>query len=62
MTSQEVTPVADRNLSDPVATGADQVAGELGVDLSRGLSVEEAGSRLASHGPNRLSGGKKEPG
>ncbi|MGH3308867.1 MAG: cation-transporting P-type ATPase, partial [Nocardioides sp.] len=62
MTSQDVTPVADRSMSDPVAAGADQVARELGVDLSRGLSVEEAGSRLASHGANRLTGGKKEPG
>ena len=62
MTSRDITPVADRNTSDPVAAGADQVARELGVDLSRGLSVEEAGSRLASHGANRLTGGKKEPG
>jgi P-type Ca2+ transporter type 2C len=62
MTSQAVTPVTDRNMSDPVAAGADQVARELGVDLSRGLSVEEAGSRLVSHGANRLTGGRKEPG
>ena len=29
---------------------------------ARGLSAEEARSRLASHGPNRLAAGKKEPG
>ncbi|HET8960777.1 HAD-IC family P-type ATPase, partial [Nocardioides sp.] len=62
MTSGEITTVADRNVSDPVAAGADQVARELGVDLGRGLSAQEAGSRLASHGANRLTGGKKEPG
>jgi P-type Ca2+ transporter type 2C len=62
MTSQAVTPVADRNMSDPVAAEADQVARELGVDLSRGLTAEEARSRLTSHGANRLTGGKKEPG
>ena len=62
MTSREITPVADRNMSDPVAAGADQVAHELGVDPGRGLSAQEAASRLASHGPNKLAGGKKEPG
>jgi P-type Ca2+ transporter type 2C len=38
------------------------VARELGVQPERGLSVEEARSRLQSHGPNRLAGAKKESG
>jgi P-type Ca2+ transporter type 2C len=36
------------------------VAAELGVEPERGLSGEEARRRLASHGPNRLAGAKKE--
>jgi P-type Ca2+ transporter type 2C len=36
------------------------VAHELGVEPERGLSVDEARSRLQSHGPNRLAAGKKE--
>jgi Ca2+-transporting ATPase len=36
------------------------VARELGVEPERGLNVEEARSRLQTHGPNRLAGGKKE--
>ncbi len=61
MTSRDVTPVADRGTSDPVATAVDQVARELGVDPAVGLSAEEVRSRLASHGANRLAAGKKEP-
>src|SRR5512132_722782 len=38
------------------------VARELGVEPERGLSVEEARSRLRSHGPNRLAAAKKESG
>ena len=38
------------------------VARELGVEPERGLSVEEARNRLRSHGPNRLTGAKKESG
>src|SRR5512132_4145177 len=38
------------------------VARELGVQPERGLSVEEARSRLRSHGPNRLAAAKKESG
>src|SRR5512132_2046985 len=38
------------------------VAHALGVDPERGLSVEEARSRLATHGPNRLAAAKKESG
>jgi P-type Ca2+ transporter type 2C len=41
---------------------ASAVAQELGVQPERGLSVEEARSRLQSHGPNRLAGAKKESG
>jgi P-type Ca2+ transporter type 2C len=44
------------------ATEASAVAGELGVEPERGLSVEEARSRLQSNGPNRLTGAKKESG
>jgi Ca2+-transporting ATPase len=40
--------------------GADAVAGELGVVVEQGLSSDEARSRLASNGPNRLAEGKKE--
>jgi Ca2+-transporting ATPase len=41
---------------------ASAVAKEFGVDPERGLSADEARSRLASHGPNRLAGAKKESG
>src|SRR4029450_5787090 len=41
-------------------TEASAVARELGVEPERGLAADEARSRLASHGPNRLAGGKKE--
>ncbi|HKF00023.1 MAG TPA: cation-translocating P-type ATPase [Actinomycetes bacterium] len=41
-------------------TEASAVARELGVEPERGLAAGEARSRLASHGPNRLAGGKKE--
>jgi P-type Ca2+ transporter type 2C len=59
--SQETkTPEATR--SNWHATEASAVAGELGVEPERGLSVEEARSRLQSHGPNRLTGAKKESG
>jgi P-type Ca2+ transporter type 2C len=59
--SQETkTQVATR--SSWHAAEASAVAGELGVEPERGLSVEEARSRLQSHGPNRLTGAKKESG
>jgi Ca2+-transporting ATPase len=58
----DVSPMADPGPLDPVAADVDQVARASGVDPTRGLSAEEARSRLASHGPNRLAGGKKEPG
>src|SRR3954453_4066332 len=49
-------------VSNPVAEEATDVARGLGVDPAVGLSVAEAAARLASHGPNRLTAGKKEPG
>ncbi len=61
MPGQEVTPAADLTATDPVAATAERVAHDLGVDPSRGLSADEARSRLASHGANRLTGGKTEP-
>src|SRR5262245_3814962 len=39
-----------------------EVARELGVEVERGLSADEAHRRLESYGPNRLAGGKKESG
>lgn len=62
MASPGTTPVADRGAFDPVSAEVDQVAREVGVDPARGLSADEARSRLESHGPNRLAGGTKEPG
>ncbi len=58
-TSSTATAVADR--FDPVSASVEAVASELQVDPARGLSAEEARSRLASHGPNKLAGGKQEP-
>ena len=62
MTSQDVAPVADPRMPDPVASEAAHVARGLGVDPAVGLTAEEARSRLASGGPNRLAAGKAEPG
>ncbi|HMK08157.1 MAG TPA: HAD-IC family P-type ATPase, partial [Anaerolineales bacterium] len=41
---------------------SEQVAKEIGVDVQKGLSQEEAKARLAKYGPNVLAGKKKEPG
>ncbi|WP_240755622.1 cation-translocating P-type ATPase [Nocardioides iriomotensis] len=48
----------------PTAYGADAtvVAREQGVVVEQGLSSEEARTRLASMGPNKLAGAKKESG
>ncbi|MBA2956534.1 HAD-IC family P-type ATPase [Nocardioides sp. MAH-18] len=46
---------------DPVSATAEQVATGLGVDPARGLSADEARSRLASYGANVLTGAAKEP-
>ena len=62
MAGPDLTHVADRSALNPVAADVDEVARQLGVDPARGLSAEEARSRLQSHGPNRLAGGKKETG
>ncbi|TDE92601.1 HAD family hydrolase [Occultella glacieicola] len=47
---------------NPAASQVDEVAADLDVDPSRGLSSEEARSRLSSHGANVLTGAAKEPG
>ncbi|HEY7755669.1 MAG TPA: cation-translocating P-type ATPase [Actinomycetota bacterium] len=44
------------------ASDAPEVARELGVTVEQGLSADEARSRLATHGPNKLASGKKESG
>ena len=62
MASPATTSAADRDAFDPVSAEVEQVAREVGVDPARGLSADEARSRLESHGPNRLAGGTKEPG
>jgi Ca2+-transporting ATPase len=59
--SQE-TKTQEATRSNWHASEAAAVARELGVEPERGLSVEEARSRLQSHGPNRLAGAKKESG
>ncbi|WP_296605876.1 cation-transporting P-type ATPase, partial [Nocardioides sp.] len=47
---------------DAVASDVERLSRELGVDPAVGLSAEEARSRLASQGPNRLAAAKQEPG
>src|SRR5512134_2088078 len=44
------------------AADAAAVAQDLGVQVERGLSPDEARSRLETYGPNRLAGAKKESG
>jgi P-type Ca2+ transporter type 2C len=61
MTTQDAPTTAPRHGPDPVSTEAADVARELGVDPATGLSADEARSRLATHGPNQLTGGKREP-
>src|SRR6476661_1749394 len=58
MASQMVLPTG----GSVAGTEVVEVARNLDVDLAQGLSEEEARSRLASMGPNKLAGGKKEPG
>ncbi len=60
MTSLDLTREPSGGMSNPAAAEVDQVARELEVQPDRGLSVEEARSRLTSYGPNKLTGGKKE--
>ncbi len=52
--------IETRSRTDWHAIDAMSVAAELGVELERGLDVEEVGSRQASVGPNRLAAAKKE--
>jgi Ca2+-transporting ATPase len=42
------------------SSDAAAVARELGVEVERGLSADEARGRLATYGPNKLAGAKKE--
>src|SRR5512134_1723635 len=44
------------------ALSAEDVAKQLQVDPSKGLSAAEAQTRLQKYGPNQLAGKKKEPG
>ena len=62
MSVTDLTPERGPVAADPVAASTEQVARDLGVEPESGLSAEEAQARLASHGPNRLAAGKKEPG
>ena len=56
------TTVDERGQASLAGVEASVVASELGVEPERGLSADEVRSRLQSHGPNRLAGGKKESG
>ncbi len=58
--SQQTTTDAGSAQATFAGQEASAVAEGLGVDPARGLSAADASSRLASHGPNRLMGGKKE--
>src|SRR3954469_25352516 len=62
MTTKDAPISVVENPHDPVAAAATEVARDLDVDPERGLSSEEAASRLSKFGPNMLAGGKKEPG
>ena len=59
MTSLETRDPGKSTLN-PVAADFDVVARELQVQTDQGLSADEARARLASYGPNKLAGGKKE--
>ena len=59
MARPDLTPVADRSAPNPVAAAVDQVrAGPRGGPRAR-APAEEAASRLASHGPNRLAAARR---
>src|SRR4051794_37078982 len=62
MTTKDAPISVVQHSHDPVAAAAGEVARDLDVDPERGLSSEEAASRLSKFGPNMLAGGKKEPG
>jgi len=48
----------DTAAAAPYLAEAEQVLAGLGSDQERGLSAEEARSRLASYGPNEITGEK----
>src|SRR3954447_2764410 len=60
MTVSEKKPDLSTTSSTWYAADADTVASKLGVELSQGLTHEEARTRLEQLGPNRLAAGKKE--
>jgi Ca2+-transporting ATPase len=60
MVAQQTTTDVGGGQTSLAGQEASAVAQSLGVDPAQGLSAAEASSRLASHGPNVLSGGKKE--
>jgi Ca2+-transporting ATPase len=62
--SQDTKTKATPQAGVPTWHGADAaaVAQELQVEPEHGLSAEEAGRRLQTHGPNQLAGAKKESG
>ena len=62
MTTEHATSGAASPVIDPVSADAGQVAQAFGVSPERGLSTEEARSRLESGGPNRLAETAKESG
>src|SRR5262245_41046189 len=43
------------------ALSPDEATSKIGVDPSKGLSADEAASRLGSYGPNRFAAAKVEP-
>src|SRR3954449_3227628 len=61
MTTKDAPISVVQHSHDPVAAAAGEVARDLDVDPERGLSSEEAASRLSKFGPNELAGGKQEP-
>src|SRR3712207_834554 len=61
MTTEQATGAASPTI-DPVGADAAQVAEAFGVSPDRGLSTEDARSRLTSFGPNQLAETSKESG
>ena len=50
----DAAPPSPAPLTDPHTRAASDVARHLGVQIDQGLAADEAGARLALHGPNRL--------
>ncbi len=64
MSTAETTDSGDAARGQPPAWHVmfgEEVAGELDVDVGRGLSSEEAERRTAQYGPNRFAAGETEP-